>query len=427
MGVVEAKGRCNVFFDIQVLQIEISTLIQKGELEMRKNFTFTIGFAFVFLLPSYTPIDEKLKIDEILNRIEDKIQRIENLSYETTYIHNTQFQADSIFQSSGKVWLQILPDDTMFGCRFHVEGRDKHGEYDYYYDGSKSLEIRHSKKEITIFNPYEFPDTPNNPAKARTALNPFVDLLIDKNIVNTLQESNPKKSLKEDNKSECWLISFEYPQSESGQSLTQKLFIDKSTLTIKRIEKRVLWRGMTSLVNIAIENYEMNNKENLMRVFLTKTYEDYAKEVYTRDRAAEVSPVSDLDGKEAPDFEYTSFDGEKVRLSRMRGKIILLDFWESWCGYCLLALPKLNELLQEYKNKGLIIVGITTENREQIEKLIKFNHLNYINIFADKTILKDYKVTARPTYYLINKNGIIIKTSYGDLEKIEAAIKAITD
>jgi len=392
---------------------------------MRKNFVFISGLTFFLLLPSYTPLDEKSKIDEILKRIEDKIQRIETLSYETTYIHNTQFQADSIFQSSGKVWLQIVPDDTMFGCRFHVEGRDKHGEYDYYYDGSKSFEIRHSKKEVTIFNPYEFPNTPNNPAKARTALNPFVDLLIDKNMMNTLQKNNPKITFGEDNESEGWLIVFEYPQSESGQTLTQKLFIDKSTFTIKRIEKKVLWRGMTSSINIAIENYKMNNKENLAQVFLTRIYEDYAKEVFKRHETKDIPSVSSLDGKEAPDFEYTSFGGKKVRLSQMKGKIILLDFWESWCGYCLLVLPKLNELLQEYENKGLIIIGITTENKEQIEKLIKANQLNYINIFADKTILKEYKVTGRPTYYLIDKNGIIIKTSYGDLEKIEAAIKTL--
>lgn len=394
---------------------------------MKKNIILLLALAFFFFLAAHTSIDEKSKIDEILKRIKDKIQRIETLSYESTYVLNNPFQGDSIFQSSGKVWLQIVPDDTIFGCRFHVEGRDKHGEYDYYYDGLRSYEIRHLKKEITIFNPYEFANTPNNPAKARTALTPFVDLLIDKNIMNTLQKNNPKKTLREDNESEGWLISFEYPQDELGQSLTQKLFIDKSTLSIRRIEKRVLWRGMTTSINIAIENYEINNKENSALVSLTRKYEDYTKEVFKGHRTTDISPVSDLDGEEAPDFEYTSFDGEKVSLSRMKGKIILLDFWESWCGYCILVLPKINELLKEYKNKGFIIIGITTENREQIEKLIKSNQLNYINIFADKSILKKYKVTARPTYYLIDKNGIIIKTSYGDLKKIESAVKTLID
>ena len=394
---------------------------------MKKNIILLLALAFFFFLAAHTSIDEKSKIDEILKRIKDKIQRIETLSYESTYVLNNPFQGDSIFQSSGKVWLQIVPDDTIFGCRFHVEGRDKHGEYDYYYDGLRSYEIRHLKKEITIFNPYEFANTPNNPAKARTALTPFVDLLIDKNIMNTLQKNNPKKTLREDNESEGWLISFEYPQDELGQSLTQKLFIDKSTLSIRRIEKRVLWRGMTTSINIAIENYEINNKENSALVSLTRKYEDYAKEVFKGHRTTDISPVSDLDGEEAPDFEYTSFDGEKVSLSRMKGKIILLDFWESWCGYCILVLPKINELLKEYKNKGFIIIGITTENREQIEKLIKSNQLNYINIFADKSILKKYKVTARPTYYLIDKNGIIIKTIYGDLKKIESAVKTLID
>ena len=393
---------------------------------MKKNFLLLLGLSLSFFLASHISIDENMKIDEILKRVADKIQRIETLSYESTYVQNNPMQGDSIFKSSGKVWLQILPDDAIFGCRFHVKGQDEHEEYDYYYDGQRSYEIRHLKKEITIFNPYEFANTPNNPAKARTALSPFVYLSIDKNIINTLQKNNPKKVIKEDKESENWIITFEYPQNEWGQ-LTQKLFIDKSTFSVRKIEKRTHWRGMTISTSIIIENYEMNNKENLAHVFLARKYEDYAKEVFKGYRTADIPSVSDLNGEEAPDFEYTSYGGDKVRLSRMRGKIVLLDFWESWCGYCLLVLPKLNELIQEYANKGLIIIGITTENREQIEKLIKANQLNYINIFADNTILKKYKVTGRPTYYLIDKNGVIIKTSYGNLEEIETAIKAIVE
>ena len=394
---------------------------------MREKFSLLLGLAFFFFLAAYASIDEKSKIDEMLKRIADGIQKIETLSYESTYVHNNPFQGDSIFQSSGKVWLQVVPDDTIFGCRFHINGQDEHGEYDYYYDGSRSYEIRHPEKEITIFNPYEFPNTPNNPAKARTALAPFVNLLIDRNIINTLQKNNPKITLREDKEPESWIIAFEYPQNEWGQSLAQKLFIDKLTFTIKKIEKRVVWRGITSLSYIVIENYEINNKENSALISLTRKYDDYTKEVFKGYGTTDISPVSDLVGEEAPDFEYTSFEGEKIRLSSMRGKIILLDFWESWCGYCILVIPKLNELLKEYINRGLNIIGITTENREIIEKLIKANQINYTNIFADENILKKYKVTSRPTYYLIDKNGRIIKVSYGNLNEIESVIKNIID
>jgi len=90
---------------------------------MKRNFLLLSVLAFSFFLASYISLDEKPRIDEILRRVADKIQSIETLSYESTYLQNNPFQKDSIFQSSGKVWLQILPDDAIFGCRFHVKGR----------------------------------------------------------------------------------------------------------------------------------------------------------------------------------------------------------------------------------------------------------------------------------------------------------------
>ena len=69
------------------------------------------------------------------------------------------------------------------------------------------------------------------------------------------------------------------------------------------------------------------------------------------------------------------------------------------------------------------MIGIVTENKKQIKKLIKANNLIYSNIYADKHILNDYHVSARPTYILIDQNGKIAMVSAGDLEKIENKIK----
>ena len=97
--------------------------------------------------------------------------------------------------------------------------------------------------------------------------------------------------------------------------------------------------------------------------------------------------------------------------------------------------PSLDKYLHEIGKVDLITAEEEVELARRIrkgdakamEKLIKANKLNYINIFADKTILEKYKVTGRPTYYLIDKSRIIIKTSYGDLNKIESAIKTLID
>jgi len=104
---------------------------------------------------------------------------------------------------------------------------------------------------------------------------------------------------------------------------------------------------------------------------------------------------------------------------------VLLDFWETWCGHCIVTLPKINELYKKYQNKKFQILGITTENTKQIKKIIDSNNLLYTNLIADKSILDDYHVSNRPTYILINEEGKIILVTYGDLETIEKKIEEV--
>ena len=108
---------------------------------------------------------------------------------------------------------------------------------------------------------------------------------------------------------------------------------------------------------------------------------------------------------------------DSINLKSLIGKYVLLDSWGTWCGYCILALPEIQNLQNKYKN-DLVVIGISTENKPQIETLIQKNKITYINLFADQKILKDYAVSNRPTYFLIDKKGKIISQSEGDLDKI---------
>ena len=102
--------------------------------------------------------------------------------------------------------------------------------------------------------------------------------------------------------------------------------------------------------------------------------------------------------------------------------MVLLDFWESWCGHCIESIPLLQKLADEYHD-DLIVITITTENAPQIRKIIKANNISYVNIHAEKQILSDYSIKARPAYVLIDANGIIVEHTAGDLERISLAIK----
>lgn len=129
-------------------------------------------------------------------------------------------------------------------------------------------------------------------------------------------------------------------------------------------------------------------------------------------------------GNSAPEFTFSSFSGKEISLKKFKGKLVLLDFWETWCGYCIMAMPKLNRLQKEYE-KDISVIGVTTQNKERVEKLIKESDLVYSNIYADRRLLYEYKVSNRPTYVLVDRKGKIVTVTYGDLDKIEIKIKAL--
>jgi len=105
----------------------------------------------------------------------------------------------------------------------------------------------------------------------------------------------------------------------------------------------------------------------------------------------------------------------------------VLDFWESWCGWCLVAFPELKDLQKRYRNEGVVVVGVTTENREPVKKLIESNELNYTNIFADEDILEDYDVSGRPKYVLIDRKGTVVEARTGDLGAIKSKLQDILE
>ena len=359
-----------------------------------------------------------------MDQVEQGIRNTKLLSYSVLSRSIHPEMDDSISETTGTVWLKIVPKDDFFGAYFHVHGTDSNGKFDYFYDGQNGIEIRHKTKTITIFHPDEYPDTPNHPAKARMALRPFNQLLIDGRFKNTLLKENPKTTLQQNTDRTKWIVILKYPKNKHGQEITTTLDINKTTSQIDRIRQMLEWRGLTYRTQIILGNYQRNDPKITEHINLSGDYQDYKREEYKRNTTKISNPYQEIIGKPAPEFSYESFSGKKISLDQFKGKLILLDFWEYWCGYCILSLPKINQLQKVWKDK-LVILGIVTQNKQAIKKLIKSNGLIYRNIWADTSILSDYKVSGRPVYILVGTNGNVIYVSIGDLEKIKTKLKEL--
>ena len=132
-----------------------------------------------------------------------------------------------------------------------------------------------------------------------------------------------------------------------------------------------------------------------------------------------------LIGKPAPDFALESFTGQKVNLQNMRGKLVLLDFWEVWCGPCVQSMPKIQAMHEKYAGKGLVILGVTIdrENYSSNKLFVQKKQFTFPNLLGNEQTRSGYKVNAIPEYILIDKEGKVILAQAGFTDDIEKIIK----
>jgi len=122
-------------------------------------------------------------------------------------------------------------------------------------------------------------------------------------------------------------------------------------------------------------------------------------------------------GKPAPDFALNDINGEKVTLSEYKGKVIILNFWATFCGPCKEEMPSLNNLFLFFKKDGLIVLAISTDNSEKpVQSFIKAKAIAFpVLIDKDSQVFSDmYRVLRIPTTFIIDRDGIIREKILGD-------------
>ncbi len=123
-------------------------------------------------------------------------------------------------------------------------------------------------------------------------------------------------------------------------------------------------------------------------------------------------------GAMAPDFTGTTTTGAEISLSKLRGKIVVLDFWASWCAPCVAELPHVKALADQNRSNGLVVLGINLDRtRDAFITAVNQHKLDYPQIYdgASGHIAELYRITAIPMTYIIDRDGkIIAKGIRGD-------------
>lgn len=120
--------------------------------------------------------------------------------------------------------------------------------------------------------------------------------------------------------------------------------------------------------------------------------------------------------KTAPDFALKSLEGETIKLSDYRGKVVILDFWATWCPPCRMGIPDFTQLFREYSGRGTVILGVSVDrNGDKIlPPFVKQYKINYPILLSDGKVEKAYgDIAAIPTTFVIDRKGEIYRRYVG--------------
>lgn len=133
----------------------------------------------------------------------------------------------------------------------------------------------------------------------------------------------------------------------------------------------------------------------------------------------------------APEFQVETVGGEVLRLSRLKGKVVLLDFWATWCLPCEETIPKLATLHQRYRERGLEVIGISVDDDvRDVPPYVQSHGIRYaVGLDPEKDVMDAYGVRSIPTTILVDRGGLLrgrwLGTGGGLERELEAEVQKL--
>jgi len=367
---------------------------------MRKTLFTVILFLFGAILNAQT-------VNELIKQVQFSQQKLQSASYSLVRKDTLVTGTSRIIKGQAK--LTVLPADTIFGFKFWAI---KEGvKHESIYDGASAFDINHDKK---LFN------TISDPEWLPHFLDNYGGQVVLTNLVKIDTSGAVDFKLTQD--ATYYYLRMTLPDITQYEvsNRSKTLIIDKKLLLPVGMIHRQETLGKIQDLNYKINKIEINNP-SLCYDFSALRY----PEDYTREGGQRNNKMVTLKDQTAPSFSLNSFDGSTVSSGKFKGKLVLLDFWEVWCGPCLESMPKVQQFYDKYKSKGLEVYGVVHEKEhlDAAKNLVQKRKISFPMLLGDEQTKKKYSIDGVPLYVLINKEGKIIMVSQGFSPLLEEEIQ----
>ena len=135
-------------------------------------------------------------------------------------------------------------------------------------------------------------------------------------------------------------------------------------------------------------------------------------------------------GNVAPDFQLQNLDGQSITLSDLKGNPVLINFWATWCGPCVSEMPHLQEIHNEWSDRGLIVLAINWgESASEVEQFLQAHNLSLpVLLDTNQVVARKCGTRSIPVTFFIDKNGIIqnkVTGAFPSKASIESRLREI--
>ena len=343
--------------------------------------------------------------EEVFGKFNDAIGSIENISYKINRIDT--FTTGGTWNNTGYSVMKRQRTEPVFGFMFKAKRDDVDDEV--IFDGSKFYFVN-DKTKIYYLQESKMQRGILGSPGGQMVLDEFLTKIKDYKKLSLSQTDN------------AFILQFDFPDDDEYKITNRyrEIHLDKNTYLPFYRYSSLKSIGSKQISIAYLSDVKVNDK-NFVDPFVNKQFlADYA---YQAPKVEEDKLVTLLD-KPAPDFELTDLEGNKLKLSDQKNKVILLDFWEIWCGPCIKSIGALNGISKKYPKKKFEVWSIVSDEVtfSKVKDAVSIRGVDYKVLFGNKESSSNYFLSGVPMYLLVDREGRIRYAKLGSTSDLEDVI-----